>query len=171
VDAWRGAADETAYNWVIEPLDPPALIVTAAAGGELAGCLVTFSSPCSIDPPLHAVWLSHPNHTYRVALRSRALILHVLTREDLELAELFGGVSGNREDKFARASWSLCEGTPLLSVGGGWLRGRVVSRTTTGDHTCFVVSPDVTGAGAARGGIRQSLRLSDVRHIRPGNPV
>lgn len=158
-----------AYERVIEPVDPVAVIVTCASGGDMAGCLVTFNAPCSIEPPRYAVWLSHRNHTYRVALGADELIVHMLTHADLPLAEFFGGVSGMDEDKFARVPWSDRDGTPLLSAGGGWLRGRILSRVpgreeTGGDHTCFVLEP----AAAVGGGSISPLRQSDVRHIRPG---
>ncbi len=41
-----------AYEQVVEPVDSVAVIVTGARGGDKAGCLVTFSGPCSIDPPV-----------------------------------------------------------------------------------------------------------------------
>lgn len=165
-------ACKDAYERVIEPVDPVAVIVTCASGGDKAGCLVTFSVPCSIDPPRYAVWLSHRNHTYRVALEADELIVHMLTHADLPLAEFFGGVSGMSEDKFARVPCSDHGGTPLLPVGGGWLAGRILSRVpgqqeSGGDHTCFVLAPtaaeDVNRSG-------RPLRLSDVRHIQPGQP-
>lgn len=165
-------AIKDAYERVIEPVDPVAVIVTCASGGDKAGCLVTFSAPCSIEPPRYAVWLSHLNHTHRVALGANELIVHMLVRADLPLAEFFGGVSGVYEDKFARVPWSDSGGIPLLPVGGGWLRGQILSRVPGGeemggDHTCFVLAPTAAGdEGAASG----RLRLSDVRHIRPGQP-
>ncbi|HWG02664.1 MAG TPA: flavin reductase family protein, partial [Trebonia sp.] len=160
-----------AYERVTGPVDPVAVIVTCASGGERAGCLVTFSVPCSIDPPRYAVWLSRRNHTYRVARGAGELIVHTLTRADLPLAEYFGGVSGLREDKFARVPWDDRDGTPLLRVSGGWLRGRILSRgpgeDTGGDHTCFVLAPVAAGGGTADD---ELLRLSDVNHIDPGQP-
>jgi flavin reductase (DIM6/NTAB) family NADH-FMN oxidoreductase RutF len=161
-----------AYERIIEPVDPVAVIVTGATGEDKAGCLVTFSGPCSIDPPRYAVWLSHRNHTYSVALGAEELIVHLLTRADLALAEFFGGVSGVYEDKFAQVPWSDSAGTPLLDTGGGWLRGRVLSRSpsreeTGGDHTCFVLAPTAAGGGSESS---RPLRLSDVDHIRPGQP-
>lgn len=156
------------YERVIAAADPAAVIVTTASGGEMAGCLVTFNSPCSIEPPRYAVWLSHRNHTYRVALRADTLLVHMLTREDLPTAEFFGGVSGMREDKFSRIPWRDYDGIPLLNVSGGWLRGRVLSRIPTdGDHTCFVLSPVAVGGG---GGDGRPLRMSDLGHITPGQP-
>jgi flavin reductase (DIM6/NTAB) family NADH-FMN oxidoreductase RutF len=162
-----------AYEQVIEPVDPVAVIVTCAGGGDKAGCLVTFNAPCSIEPPRYAVWLSHRNHTYRVALCADELIVHMLTHADLPLAEFFGGVSGMYQDKFTQVPWSDCGGTPLLPVSGGWLRGRILSRVpggqeTGGDHTCFVVAPTAAGGGS---GSSRPLRLSDVHHIHPGQPV
>jgi flavin reductase (DIM6/NTAB) family NADH-FMN oxidoreductase RutF len=164
-------AIKDAYERVIGPVDPVAVIVTCADGEDKAGCLVTFSAPCSIEPPRYAVWLAHRNHTYRVALAADELIVHLLTQADLPLAELFGGVSGMHEDKFARVPWSD-HGAPRLSVSGGWLRGRILSRVpgreeTGGDHTCFVFAPTATGTGS---GSSSPLRHSDVRHIRPGQP-
>jgi flavin reductase (DIM6/NTAB) family NADH-FMN oxidoreductase RutF len=165
-------AVKDAYERVIEPVDPVAVIVTCASGGDKAGCLVTFNAPCSLEPPRYAVWLSHRNHTYQVALGADELIVHMLTRADLPLAEFFGGVSGMREDKFARVRWSDRGGTPLLDVSGGWLRGRILSRVpgreeTGGDHTCFVLAPVAAEGGSGSG---RPLRMSDVQHINPGQP-
>jgi flavin reductase (DIM6/NTAB) family NADH-FMN oxidoreductase RutF len=169
------SALKDAYEHVIEPVDPVAVIVTCASGGDLAGCLVTFSHPCSIEPPRYAAWLSRHNRTYRVALRSDELIVHLLTYADLPLAELFGGVSGT--GKFSRVPWSDRDGTPLLRTSGGWLRGRILSRSAGldqagGDHVCFVLEPveaSDCGNGGRNGG--RPLRHSDVRHITPGQPV
>ena len=75
--------------------------------------------------------------------------------------------------------WSDSGGTPLLEVSGGWLRGRILSRVpgreeTGGDHTCFVLAPTAAGGSGAAGGSKESgrpLRMSDVQHIRPGQPA
>jgi flavin reductase (DIM6/NTAB) family NADH-FMN oxidoreductase RutF len=166
-------AIKDAYERVIEPVDPVAVIVTCASGGDKAGCLVTFSAPCSVEPPRYAVWLAHRNHTYHVALSADELTVHMLTRADLPMAEIFGGVSGMDEDKFGQVAWSDCDGTPLLRVSGGWLRGRILSRVpgreeTGGDHTCFVLAPVAAAQGGS--GSSRALRQSDVQHIRPGQP-
>jgi hypothetical protein len=99
--------------------------------------------------------------------------VHMLTCDDLPLAELFGGVSGMDQDKFAQVPWRDCGGTPLLRVSGGWLRGRIVARgpgreETGGDHTCFVLAPLDAGGGSGAG---SPLRMSDVQHIKPGQPA
>lgn len=76
-------AIKDAYERVIEPVDPAAVIVTCASGGDRAGCLVTFNAPCSVEPARYAVWLAHRNHTYRVALGAGELTVHMLTDADL----------------------------------------------------------------------------------------
>ncbi|HET6856973.1 MAG TPA: flavin reductase, partial [Streptomyces sp.] len=78
----------------IERLDYPVYVVTAAAAGEQAGCLVGFASQCSIDPVRFTVWLSKANRTLRVARAATHLAVHLLGREQLALAELFGGECG-----------------------------------------------------------------------------
>jgi flavin reductase (DIM6/NTAB) family NADH-FMN oxidoreductase RutF len=168
----HAAPDRDEYERVIEAVDPIAVIVTCASGGDKAGCLVTYSAPCSVEPPRYAVWLSHRNRTYQVALGADGLIVHMLTRADLPLAEFFGGVSGKTQDKFTRVRWSDYGGAPLLEVSGGWLRGRILSRgpgreEMGGDHTCFVLAPTAAGGG---NGNSRPLRLSDVQHIHPGQP-
>ena len=168
----HAAPDQDEYERVIEAVDPIAVIVTCASGGDKAGCLVTYSTPCSIQPPRYAAWLSHRNHTYQVALEASELIVHMLTHADLPLAEFFGGVSGKNQDKFARVRSSDSGGAPLLEVSGGWLRGRILSRVPGreemgGDHTCFVLAPTAAGGGNGSG---RPLRLSDVKHIHPGQP-
>jgi flavin reductase (DIM6/NTAB) family NADH-FMN oxidoreductase RutF len=166
------APDRGEYERVIEAVDPIAVIVTCASGRDKAGCLVTYSAPCSLEPPRYAAWLSHRNHTYQVALGADELIVHMLTHADLPLAEFFGGISGKNQDKFTRVRWSDCGGAPLLEVSGGWLRGRILSRgpgreETGGDHTCFVLAPTAAESGSRSG---RPLRLSDVQHIHPGQP-
>ncbi|MDH6580477.1 flavin reductase [Kitasatospora sp. MAP5-34] len=59
-------------------LDYPVLVVTAAADGARAGCLVGFGSQCSIDPPRFTVWLSKANRTFRVAKRAEFPVVHLL---------------------------------------------------------------------------------------------
>ncbi|WP_206328591.1 flavin reductase, partial [Streptomyces sp. Tu 4128] len=80
-----------AMDVFLHRLDPDMCVVTAAAGGERAGCLVGFSSQCSIDPIRYVVWLSEVNRTYRVASSADVLAVHLLARDQRGTAELFGG--------------------------------------------------------------------------------
>src|SRR5919106_332536 len=96
-------------------------IVTVAAGGERAGCLVGFATQCSIDPPRFLICLSDKNRTFRVARDADLLIVHLVPQEADDLAELFGSETGDEIDKFARCGWSPGPGgAPVLDACGNW---------------------------------------------------
>lgn len=154
---------------VVSGLDYPLFVVTAVdrISGERAGCLVGFLTQCSIDPVRFVVCLSHRNHTYRVALRSDTLAIHVLGTERRGLAELFASTTGDEIDKFARCEWAPGPGgVPLLSGASRWFAGSVLDRFPLGDHTGFVVSP--TDADVVDDE-RPPLTFSSVRDLSPGH--
>ncbi|MFE9453660.1 flavin reductase family protein [Streptomyces sp. NPDC006739] len=152
-------------------LDPDMCVVTAAAAGERAGCLVGFASQCSLRPPRFAVWLSKVNHTYRVARAADCLAVHLLTRDQGDLARLFGGESGDRVDKFARLEWTEAHGgAAVLTDASAWFVGTILHRTDGGDHVGFVLDPVQYGEGAGDSG-GPLLRLADALGISPGHPV
>ncbi|MFJ3841272.1 flavin reductase family protein [Streptomyces sp. NPDC054904] len=151
-------------------LDGPVYVVTAAAGGERSGCLVGFASQCSIRPPRFMVWLSTLNHTFRVARGASHLAVHVLDHDQRALAELFGGETGDRVDKFARVDWRpSADGSPLLADACGWFIGRIESRLDGGDHVGFLLSP--TEVSPPTPPAPALLRYGDVRDIDPGHPA
>lgn len=159
-----------AFDALVAALDAPLVVVTAAAGGERAGCLVGFHSQSSIEPRRAAVWLSKANRTYRVALGASHLAVHALTNADRELAAWFGGETGDEVDKFAAVRWSEGPGgAPLLDA----CPHRVVLARTAlldegGDHVLVTGSP----VAAASPGPFTPLRLSDVAgDIAPGHPA
>jgi len=155
----------------IDRLDPDMCVVTAAADGDRAGCLVGFASQCSIEPVRYAVWLSKANRTYRVARTAPRLAVHLLTREQRGLAELFGGETGDHTDKFARVRWrEETGGAVVLDEAAAWFVGRVVQRVEGGDHVGFVLEPETWGGRADTEGAKL-LRLSDATSISPGHPA
>jgi flavin reductase (DIM6/NTAB) family NADH-FMN oxidoreductase RutF len=149
-------------------LDPDMCVVTAAADGERSGCLVGFSSQCSIRPPRFVVWISKVNHTYPVARAADCLAVHLLTREQHALAALFGGESGDRTDKFARVPHRRGHGgAVVLEEAPAWFVGTVEARVDGGDHVGFVLAP-VEWEARADGPL---LRLGDALDITPGHPA
>ena len=149
-------------------LDYPMFIVTAAAGGRRAGCLVGFTTQCSIDPARFLVCLSRRNHTCRVAADAELLAVHLLGREQRALAELFGTETGDEVDKLARCAWTEgSSGTPLLDECPNRFVGRVVDRFEAGDHVAFVL--EVVDASSAEPG--PLLTFQAVRDLEPGHPA
>ncbi len=155
-----------------DALDYPMYVVTAAADGERAGCLVGFASPCSVDPPLFMAWLSTANHTYRVARRASHLAVHVLRSDQKELAALFGGRTGDDTDKLARVDWRPgVGGAPVLADSRAWLVGRIEERFEGGggDHVGFLLTPVEQSPSGPDG--PPLLRLGDVADLTPGHPA
>ncbi|MFD4371355.1 flavin reductase family protein [Streptomyces sp. NPDC058486] len=163
-------------------LDYPMYAVTAAADGERGGCLVGFASQCSIDPPRFMVWLSVANRTYRVARHASHLAVHALRPDQQQVAELFGGRTGDDIDKFERVAWRPgAGGAPVLDDACAWLVGRVQGRVDGGDHVGFLLARRVDGgdhvgfllapvAQSPPGPVRPPLlRFSDVADLSAGH--
>lgn len=140
------ASAETTFIRLTGELDYPMLVVTTVAGAERAGCLIGFSTQCSIDPPRYLVCLSDKNRTTRVAERARALAVHFLPDTAEDLAELFGSQTGDEVDKFAQCAWHPGpDGLPLLDRCGRWFAGRILWRESLGDHIGFLLEPFAAG--------------------------
>lgn len=155
-------------------LDYPMFIVTAAAGGERAGCLVGFVTQTSIEPPRLLVCLSRANHTTRVAARAAWLAVHVLREGDHDLASRFGEVTENddRADKFADVPWRPGPGDVPLLDGVDCVVGHVMVRIPyLGDHVGHLLSVDdahtITEPTRAS---RRQLGYQHVLDLRAGNP-
>jgi flavin reductase (DIM6/NTAB) family NADH-FMN oxidoreductase RutF len=127
---------------LVSELDYPMFIVTVAAKGERAGCLVGFTTQCSINPPRFLVCLSDKNRTFRVALDASVMVVHMVPAEQGELATLFGEQTGDEIDKFQHCAWSPGpEGTPILEACANWFAGRILQRIPAGDHHAFLLEP------------------------------
>lgn len=157
-----------AFHKIVGMLDVPMFVVTTRVGEHRSGCLVGFTSQVSITPPRFLVGLSKRNHTYRIAADGAThLAVHLLTREHLELARLFGGQTGDRVDKFARCAWQDGpEGMPILCGAAAWFVGTVLHRFDLGDHVGHLTEPV---AGHAPAELSRLVTFSDVRDLDPGH--
>lgn len=96
----------------------------------------------SIDPPRFLACLSVKNRTYRLAREAATLVVHPVPEEADELAQLFGGETGDELDKFSRCEWTPGPGgAPVLSELDNWFAGRVLERFDFGDHVGFLLEP------------------------------
>jgi flavin reductase (DIM6/NTAB) family NADH-FMN oxidoreductase RutF len=127
---------------LVGELDYPMFIVTVVARGQRAGCLVGFTTQCSIDPPRFLVCLSDKNRTFRVARDAAVMVVHMVPADREELAALFGEHTGDDLDKFERCAWTAGpEGTPVLEDCRNWFAGRILERLPAGDHHVFLLDP------------------------------
>jgi flavin reductase (DIM6/NTAB) family NADH-FMN oxidoreductase RutF len=147
-------------------LDYLMIVVTATGEAGPAGCLVGFSTQCSVDPPRYLVCLSDKNRTERVASQASVLAVHFLGAGDVELARLFGGETTDETDKFAHCDWTPGpDGVPILDSCGRWFAGRVLERSNLGDHIGFLLAP----IAAQNAGEPDALWFQQVKDLEPGH--
>jgi flavin reductase (DIM6/NTAB) family NADH-FMN oxidoreductase RutF len=157
---------EKTFQELVAQLDYPMFIATVAGDEELAGCLIGFATQCSIHPPRFLAGLSDKNRTYRVAQDAGAMALHLVPEAATELAELFGGETGDEIDKFERCSWRPGpDGVPLLDGCPNRFVGRIVERIDLGDHMGFVLDPVFAEADADSA----QLGFHRAKRIEPGH--
>ena len=148
-------------------LDGPMVVVTTAAGDEVAGCLVGFHGQCGMEPPSYAVWLSKANRTYRIGALAEMFAIHFLAADQRSLAAAFGTQSGDVVDKFADVGWTAGpDGVPLLDACPNRIVGRRRAFLDAGtDHACLIVDPTAVDLD----GNDRWLHLSDVEDLDAGH--
>ncbi len=158
------------FDALVETLGAPMFVVTAAAAGEHAGCLVGFAGQTSIDPLRFTVWISDVNHTSEIARRAEILAVHVLREGDDELARHFGERTGDEVDKLAGQAWDPGPGGVPILTRCDWFVGRVVDRIrgASGDHLGHVLEP--IEVSCTRGHY-EVLSYGQVLDLDPGHPI
>jgi flavin reductase (DIM6/NTAB) family NADH-FMN oxidoreductase RutF len=147
-------------------LDYSMFVVTASDGRRRSGCLVGFSMQCSISPARFLVGISNKNHTYRVIQNATIAIVHLVPEGAFDVAELFGGFTGDEIDKLARTEWREGPGgAPILSRCPSWFAARIEERWDTGDHVTLLLVPFEVSTP-----IKVSpLMFARAQHITPGH--
>jgi len=161
------------FDCLVQQMNAALVVVTVDDHGTPAGCAVGFHIQCSIEPRQYAVWLSKLNRTCRAVVgrgdvEGTYLAVHQLTAADHDLAELFGGNSGDDVDKFAACDWHRGpNGVPILDRCGSRFIVRLGGVVDLGgDHLCFFGEP----IEADRGDDFEALRLAAAMDIDPGHP-
>jgi flavin reductase (DIM6/NTAB) family NADH-FMN oxidoreductase RutF len=144
------------------------IVTVLAESGERDGCLIGFATQCSIKPPRFLACISKENRTFEAVQAADAVVVHLLGRAQRNLAELFGGQTGDDVDKFERCAWHDGPlGIPVLDDVPGWFAGRILQRVDGGDHVALLL--DLMEA-EDRGG-PPDLGFQAVKGIDPGHPV
>lgn len=161
-----GGEGQQDFEELVGGLDYPMFIATTRKGAEMAGCLVGFATQCSIDPPRFLVCLSEKNRTCRIGREASALAVHFVPASAGQLAELFGGETGDEVDKFSRCRWQEGpEGLPILDECDNWFVGSILARHELGDHLGFLLDPVVVNSGTPV----DEFTFHRARRIEPGH--
>jgi flavin reductase (DIM6/NTAB) family NADH-FMN oxidoreductase RutF len=156
------------FDELVAAGDPAMVIVTTIADGHRSGCLVGFHAQCGIDPRRYAIWLSAANHTCRVGVDAEHFAVHWVPSDRHDLAELFGGATGDEIDKFERCDWTEgLGGVPLLDECPDRFVGRRRAwLDVDADHRCVILEPVLAERS---GSATDLLRLADATDISPGH--
>ena len=154
------------FNQLAAHLDYPMFVVTTRGAGEHAGCLVGFATQTSIHPPRFLIGLSRKNRTCRVAAEAEHLGVHFVPAGREDLAELFGGETGDEVDKFERTEWHEGpEGVPVVDGCRNWFVGRILERLDLGDHVGHLLEPVAAEMGTGA----DEFTFHRAKRIEPGH--
>lgn len=167
-------AASSAFDQLIHRRNAAMLIATVSVGTgrdiERSGCLVGFATQCSIEPRRFLLCLSVVNHTTELASRAELVGVHAVPADRFDLAERFGGETGDdgSVDKFADGGWfEGPQGVPMLEDCPDRFLGRVLERAPLGDHVGYVLEPVQAEVGPPY----RYLHLDRAEEITPGHPA
>ena len=124
--------------------------------GPAAGA-INWISQCSFTPPLIMVAIKADSGLHRAILASRKFIVHVVAKEQKDLATAFfrgTELVGDRLNGYLVESRP--DGLPLLADPPAWFECRLTSDVRGGDHTTFVA--EVIDAGVRKDAEPLTLR-------------
>ena len=142
--------DEQAKSDLLNKLTYGLYVVTAEAGGERGGMLVTWVTQASFDPPMIAVAMQNTAHTYGVVKQSGAFALNFMDDEHRKEAGRFGQEYAKAGDKIGKypSHPGAATGSPVLDDALGYLECRVKGWLQGGDHD--VALAEIVGAELQR---------------------
>ncbi|SCL25663.1 NADH-FMN oxidoreductase RutF, flavin reductase (DIM6/NTAB) family [Micromonospora pallida] len=122
--------------------------VVTAAGASAVGFTATSFTSVSLRPPLVLFCVALGSSSWPTISRARHVGVHLLARQQQELARRFatGGI-----DRFAAPTrWRPGpEGVPILDDTLAWLVCRVIDRVVAGDHAVVLAAPELLRHGEA----------------------
>ena len=107
----------------------------------LSASVVTFITPCSLNPPRLVVCTPNDSLTNEVIEQSRALAVHPLARGQEDWITHFSQ-SARDVSKFESVKWRPgVTGSPILEDAVGYVEGEVIGSMPAGDHTVRMMEP------------------------------
>ena len=121
----------------------PVIAVTSSWQGkvnaQIAVTAVTASIVHSIPRLLLGIWTG--NYTHEFITNSKALTVHLLRRDQLQLVKSFGFYTGREREKLKNIPYSLgVTGSPVLGDAHSYAECRVINTMDGGDMTAFLVN-------------------------------
>lgn len=132
-------------------------VATSRDDSGVAAGTINWISQSSFTPPWVMVAIKTDSTLHRAIANSRKFIVHVVGKDQKELATAFfrgAELSGDRLNGYRLESSP--DGIPLLADPPAWFECRVTNDVRGGDHTIFVA--EVVDAGVRRDAEPLTLR-------------
>jgi flavin reductase (DIM6/NTAB) family NADH-FMN oxidoreductase RutF len=132
---------------VLKKLSYGVWVLSAHFEGEHQASTATWISQASFSPPLLMIALKEGTNLQALVEKSGTLCLHLLSKEQQELAGAFTKPTKIEEGKLGGIPHKPAPvtGAPLLEGFSAWLEAKVTDVVKRGDHSVFIV--EVVNAG------------------------
>lgn len=129
----------TLIDRVFDQMVRGVFVVTTHLGDRLNGMSAAWVNRSAEQPFLLIASIWKKNFSHDLIKESGVFAIHILRRDQVEVARHFGKQSGRDVDKFASVPYRTGKtGSPILTDCLAYLDCRVVSATESGDHTLFI---------------------------------
>jgi flavin reductase (DIM6/NTAB) family NADH-FMN oxidoreductase RutF len=117
-------------------------VIGVAEGERRNAFTAAWLTQVSFDPLLVALSVNPTHASWPLLLGGGGFVVNVLRRDQLQLAEAFGTVSGRDRDKLDAVAWRPGRlGAPILADAIAWLECRLHQRFPAGDHEIVLARP------------------------------
>nr|WP_281284744.1 flavin reductase family protein [Nonomuraea mesophila] len=153
--AGRGSCPSEAVKSAFSRLPSGVCVVTAKAGGALAGMTMTSITPLTLSPPRLALCFGDGSGTFAVIRSGARFAVNVLTSDQRETASTFAGTG---REKFEDAELAEVEGCPVLAHAHAVFLCTLENHMRVGDHTIVVALVQVALGGNGEPLLRHNRR-------------
>ena len=130
--------DEQSRKTALRMLSYGVYILTSKFEDNYCAATVTWVSQTSFDPPLISVCLKRESASYTVVKERGEFLLHLLGKEQQELAASFFKPSILENGLINGQKYQLKDDLPLLTAVPAYIKCRVLDILEKGDHPLFL---------------------------------
>jgi flavin reductase len=143
------SVDAAAFREAMSRLGAAVHVVTSAGPAGTTGFTATAVASVCDSPPTLLVCLNRRSSSAPVLTANRAFCVNTLRAGEEDIANLFAGRSGSREERFAAGHWiSLATGAPVLASAVVAFDCRVSEIKSVGSHNVIFGVVEAVRLGA-----------------------
>ena len=142
-------------------------VITTEHQGERFGLTATAVSSVSADPPRLLVCINKAGATHDKIIAAGHFAVNVLSETQDDLAKIFAGMSGAKNDRFASGQWRVgASGSPLLVGASATFDCRLAEISTQSTHSVIfgdvIATSHQTGQDPLLYGARRFRQLKKI---------